>query len=390
MSAPTRSAIVLAAGALALVATMEMGASTTSRATQATASDNVGARAERARLENRSEEAIGLYRQALAARPRWAEGWFNLGTLLYERDDCANALAAFEKATTIDPKAGTAWAMRGLCEFKLGHSDEALVHIQRGRKLGLSGDAQFRQVLVYHEGLLLLGKGEFERAQETLGVLAADGIESDDLAAALGRAVLRERKTDVSKEDADAQQRRMRAGRAECLAAQKKFDEAERGYEQLASDFPRDRNVYYALGRHYVASRQPEKAVSAFEHEIANSPDHVPARLGIAAIKSRSDPATALKYAEEAVTLNPRIPLGHFLLGSLLLQTPQITRAISELEIAERSVRDDPSLYYALGRAYARAGRTEDAAKARAEFKRLTEARQQAARRTPDAAEPPK
>ena len=132
-----------------------------------------------------------------------------------------------------------------------------------------------------------------------------------------------------------------------------------------------------------VATRQPAEAAAAFEREIANSPDHVPARLGLAAIKKDSDPAAALAYAEEAVRLNPRIPLGHYLLGSLLLQTPDTTRAIAELELAEQNVREDPGLYYALARAYARAGRTADAERARATFRRLTDERQRAARRQP-------
>jgi hypothetical protein len=42
-------------------------------------------------------------------------------------------------------------------------------------------------------------------------------------------------------------------------------------------------------------------AASAYEREIENSADHVPARLGIAAIKAQTDPAGALPYAEEAV-----------------------------------------------------------------------------------------
>ena len=36
-------------------------------------------------------------------------------------------------------------------------------------------------------------------------------------------------------------------------------------------------------------------------------------------------------------------------------------------------VRNDPAVYYALGRAYARAGRTEDAERAREMFKRLSQ-----------------
>lgn len=346
--------------------------------------DRLVADADEALRSNRPAEAIALYRTALAARPRWADGWWQLGRLLYERDDYAEAATAFTKATTLNPNAGTAWAMLGLCEFNLGRHAEALAHIQKGRSVGVSADPQFRNVLIYHEGLLLLGKAEFERAQETFGQLSVTGVESDELLVALGLAVLRTRPAELADGESVERELVRRAGRAEHLAARKQFDDALREYRRLAADFPKTRNVHYALGRYFVATRQPEKAVTAFAHEIEASPDHVPARLGIAAITAKTNPAAALSYAEAAVKLNPRIPLGHFLLGSLLLHTSDIDRAIAELEIAEQAVREDPALYYALGRAYARAGRTEDAARARATFSRLTEARQRAARKVPD------
>jgi tetratricopeptide (TPR) repeat protein len=345
------------------------------------AAEQLAARAEEARLSNKTDEAIGLYRKALTARPRWAEGWWHLGTLLYDRDAYADAALAFRKAASLNPKVGTAWVMLGLCEFKLGRKDAALAHIQQGRRVGASSDPQFRQVMLYHEGLLLLDKWEFERAQEVLVQLSTDGVESEDLMTALGLSVLRVRPSELPDGESIHRQLVQRAGQAEHLAAQKKFDAASDAYERLAADFPNQENVYYALGRYFAATRQPEKAVTAYQRELENAPDHVPARLGIAAIKAETDPAAALPYAEEAVTLNPRIPLGHYVLGSLLLETNQIDRAIAELETALKSVRDDPGVYYALGRAYARAGRAREAERARATFKRLTEERQLAARR---------
>jgi tetratricopeptide (TPR) repeat protein len=349
---------------------------------RADAASQLIAQAEAARLAGRAEEAIALYRRVTSSRPRWAEGWWYLGTLLYERDAYADAAAAFQRATALNPDVGTAWVMLGLCEFRLGQHDAALTHIQKGQRLGISADPQFKQVMRYHEGLLLLGTREFERAQEVFRGLSAEGVDSDELIIALGRSVLR-LPPNLPGEEPAAIELVRRAGRAEHLAAQHKFTEALRAYEQLTIDFPKTRHVQYALGRHFVARREPDKAVEAYEREIANSPDHVPARLGIAAIKAGSDPADALRYAEDAVRLNPRIPLGHYVLGMLLLEhTPDTSRAIAELEMAERSVRDDPGIYYALRRAYLRAGRTKDAERAQTIFKRLTEERDEAARRS--------
>jgi tetratricopeptide (TPR) repeat protein len=307
------------------------------------------------------------------------EHW-QAGMRAYERDDYAAAARAFTTVTGLRPEEGIAWAMLGLCEYQLGQPDQALAHIQKGRALGVPGDAQLRQVLQYHEAILLAGRSEFERAQEIFGELAEAGVTSDDVIAGLGLAVLRIRPVDAT---ADTGAAVHEAGRAEQLRVTRQFDRAAEAYRKLAASHPRTRNVHYAVGRYYVATRQPAEAVAAFEKEIANWPDHVPARLGIAAVKAETDPAAALPYAEEAVRLNPRVPLGHFLLGSLLLHTPDTARAIAELELAEQEVREDPRLYYALARAYKRAGRTADADRARATFQRLTDERQRAARRQP-------
>ena len=334
--------------------------------------DQVAAEAERSRSTNRIEEAIELYRKALSLRPRWDEGWFNLGTLLYDRDAYAEASQAFKQATALNPKVGTAWVMLGLSEFKLGRYDDALKHIQQGRRLGTSAEPQFRQVMLYHEGLLLLGKGEFRQAQETLGLLSREGVENEDLTTALGLSVLNIRFSDSLAGDSARRELVRRAGWAEHLAAQKKFDEALREYERLATDFPKVQNVQYAYGRFLLASHYDEKAVAAFQREIENTPDHLLARLWIADTKFKlKDYAGGLPYAEQAVKLHPHFPLGHYLLGVALFETGETGRAIRELETARAAMPNEPRVHYTLGRAYARAGRKEDAARARATFERL-------------------
>jgi tetratricopeptide (TPR) repeat protein len=335
--------------------------------------DQVAAQAEQARGANRVEEAMELYRKALSLRPQWAEGWWYLGALLYERDAFADAAVALSKATALSPKVGTTWVMLGLCEFKLGRFSDALTHIRQGRKLGASADPQFKQVMLYHEGVLLIGKGEFEQAQETLGLLSRDGVENEDVTDALGLSALRIRFSDLLAGDLTMRQLVRRAGLAEYLAAQKKFDEALGEYERLVTDFPTKPNVQYAFGRYLLTSRDEERAVVAFQREIENNPTHLPAHLLLANTKlNLRDFAGGLPYAENAVKLNPQAALGHYILGSLLLETDQTARAIIELETAGRLMPSEPKIYFALGRAYARANRQKDAAAARATFARLT------------------
>jgi tetratricopeptide (TPR) repeat protein len=336
--------------------------------------DRVAAQAEEARGANRIEDAIKFYRQGVMLRPRWAEGWFNLGTLLYDKDAFSDAAVALGRAAALSPKVGTTWVLLGLCEFKLGRHADALEHIRRGRLLGVPADPQFRRVMIYHEGLLLVGKGDFERAQETLGQLSQEGVESDELFTALGLAVLRLRFSELLAGDATLREIVARAGHAEHLAAQKKFDEAQREYERLAADFPKSQNVHYARGRFLLVSHDDEGAVAEFLREIENNPQHLLARLLIADTRlRRREFADGLPYAEEAVKLSPRLPLARYLLGSLLLGAGQTERAVAELETAARLMPDEPKIFYALSNAYLRAGRKSEAERALATFARLKE-----------------
>jgi predicted Zn-dependent protease len=377
-----RLATALLAAGLALLAAPVRGQAVPDPAT------SLAAQAEAARAADRPGEAIALYRRALQARPRWAEGWFHLGTLLYDGDAHAEAAAALRTATALDPSVGTAWVMLGLCEYRLGALADALEHVQKGRRLGVSADPQFRLVMRYHEGLLLVHAAEFERAQEVLDELGAEGVDTADLDVAQGLAALRMRPGELPPGGLAAGDSPLRtlviaAGRAEGLFARHQLADAQRAFEALAADHPATRNVHYALGRFFVRTEQPAPATAAFEREIAISPDHVPARLGLAAIVMQDDPARALRLVDEAIARNPHVPLAHYLRGRLLLDRGDAAGAVPALETAERSVKDDPGVYYALSRAYAQLGRTADADRARATFTRLNEARQAAARRTP-------
>src|SRR5262245_30413230 len=96
--------------------------------------------AKAARVAGRLDEAIGLYRKALALEPRWPEGRFYLGTLLYEKDAFAEARAVLQPLVELDPNSGPAWAFLGLSEFGLRRYAAALEHMEKGRELGLGAN----------------------------------------------------------------------------------------------------------------------------------------------------------------------------------------------------------------------------------------------------------
>jgi tetratricopeptide (TPR) repeat protein len=338
-----------------------------------TASDfaTISARADAAREAGRLDEAIGLYRKAVALRSTWKEGWWALGTILYEQDAHADAARAFRRLVSLDPKNGTAHLMLALCEYQLDADASALKNIQIAKSLGVQADRGLPQVMTYHEGMLFLRAGRYERALETLKPLAAAGVEDENLELALGMSVLLIPAKDAPPEGSPTRATVMRAGRAERHYMAAEFPAAKREYAALVQESPAFPNVHYAYGRFLLATEGLESGIQELLKEIEAQRDHVRARVQIAAARHRLDSAAGLPFAIEVVGLAPDYPFGHYLLGLLYFDLGDLTKAIPELETAARMLPGEAQFQFALGNAYARAGRTEEAARARAAFTRL-------------------
>ena len=331
----------------------------------------LSARADAAREAGRLDEAVSLYRRALALRPAWKEGWWALGTILYDQDSHADAGRAFQRLLSLAPTNGTAHLMLALCEYQVERYASAMEHIVAARKLGVQKDGELPNVLTYHESMLLLRAGRYERALEVLQTLVAAGVGDENLDLALGMGVLLIRPQDALLEDTVARRVVLHAGGAERRHLAKEFEAAKAAYLTLVQEAPTFPNVHYAYGRFLLATEDLDRGVAEFLAEIANHPDHVRARMQIAAARYRLDSAAGIPFAREVVRLQPQYPFGHYLLGLLYFDTGDITRAIPELETAVRMIPAEPQFQFALGNAYARAGRTEEAAQARAAFVRL-------------------
>jgi predicted Zn-dependent protease len=96
-----------------------------------------------AALDKRPEEAIQLYKQALAMRPDWPEGWLYLGGAFYQAGRYAEATDALRKGLGLAPIFANGWALLGLSESQLDDPDQALADIRKGEDLGLGGNIQF-------------------------------------------------------------------------------------------------------------------------------------------------------------------------------------------------------------------------------------------------------
>jgi tetratricopeptide (TPR) repeat protein len=131
--------------------------------------DSLAHAAAAARDAGQKSEAVDLYRRALALRPDWAEGWWYVGTILYDADQFREALPAFRKVHQLAPQAPGVMSFLGLCEFETGDYDSAQKHLEASHGSEESQqDPQLARVVSYHLALLVNRAGESRRALEIL------------------------------------------------------------------------------------------------------------------------------------------------------------------------------------------------------------------------------
>ena len=349
-----------------------------STGTETTSFEDVSLRASRAREAGRLEEAASLYRQALDSRPDWAEGWWYLGSVAYETDRHADCQDAFGRLLELDPEIGPAWALRGLCEFSLGRYGPATEHLAKAVELGPVADEPIWWVVIYHQAILDLRAGEFERALGPLGQLVQRPNRPPEVEEACGLRLLRRAllPAEIPQEDREF----VRAvGAAECASVAGHRAEAAELYASLLKRYPRERHLHYGYGV-VLAQGGQATAVDAFRSEIELYPDHVLAHVELAFnLLKLGRPQEAVTAAESAVRLDPEVFVTHLALGRALVAAGDVALGTFELESAARLGPGSPDVYFALARAYAAAGRKEDAGRANARFRELDQARRSGA-----------
>ncbi|SRR5579871_38947 len=323
-----------------------------------------------ARDAGRIDEAVTLYRRGVALKPSWAEGWWNLGTLEYDRDAFAPARDAFTHVVKLDPNNTPAWALRGLCEFELKEYRPSLDDMQRALRMGLDKAPPLAKVTRYHAALLLTRAAQFQNALQLFSQLAVLGADDRDTILGTGLAGLR-LPLFPSEIAAGQQELVYRVGHAIHEGGLRHENESRKELETLIAENPRQPEVHNLLGQLLLLS-DPDAALEQWKLELTVSPNHTPAKLQIAyEYLKRGDPAAGMPYARDAVSLEPESFVAHNALGRLLVASGDLKEGIAELEMAKKLAPESPDTRIELASAYAKAGRSQDAARERAEFLRL-------------------
>jgi tetratricopeptide (TPR) repeat protein len=333
--------------------------------------ESLARKAASAQAANQTGAAITYYQQALALRADWEEGWRGLGTLYLMTARYPDAVGALKNASSINPNVGDVWALLGLAEFETRDYNNALIHLQRGRDLGFSGNAAAVQIANYRLAILLNRNGEFDHATELLTPGSGSGPVKEQTKFALGMALLRIPRLPDEIDSASEPLVRS-AGETAASLVESKYDQAFSQFQELLKKYPNTPYLHYAYATALTSASQFDEAERQLLEEARINPKSaLPYRRRTAIALQLRQPEKALQLALQAAQLDSESGEGHYLLGRSWLDTGKADNAVQELEKARDRVPNSPEVHFALARAYSKAGMPEQAERERGTFERL-------------------
>jgi len=255
--------------------------------------------------KNQRQQAIGSYRQAVAADPTLEEAHVNLGILLSREDRYEEAAQALRRALQLKPDYAKAYYNLGLVYAEQAQGDSALLMIDRALDL----DPDYDLALISKAGILY-ETARFDAAESLMTDLMADP--------GIGREARQQMRTLLG---LIPERRAWMAGRN---------SEAER-----TSD------LHLLRGDNLLSLGVPGKALKAYERAVeADSLSAVALHQTGSLYFNRGDAQKAAALFRRALEADPVYPGAHFALGVIAYRKGDIKTACREFE---REIEIDPA-----------------------------------------------
>jgi tetratricopeptide (TPR) repeat protein len=291
--------------------------------------------------------------------------------LFYMTGRYQDAVGAFRNSVALDENHSEVWTLLGLSEFETKQYDNALIHLQRGEKMGFGGSPAAVRIAKYHLALLLNLKSEFAQSTDLLTAEVRRGSTDEQIKTALGLGLLRIPELPDQLDSARSLLVR-KAGEAAALLAQARYDEAFSQFDRILAEHPNIPHLHLAYGVALASISRYDEAEVQLREETRITPDSALPHLRLASIALRlHKPQDALQSAQRALQLSPESAESHYVLGRSFLELGNTADSIKALETARRLAGNSPAVHFSLARAYAKAKRPEDAERERAIFVRL-------------------
>jgi tetratricopeptide (TPR) repeat protein len=156
---------------------------------------------------------------------------------------------------------------------------------------------------------------------------------------------------------------------AESLEMQGKWDLAEKEYQTILQQNPRQPGIHFRMGRLLLSKPNPpptvaEDAKKEFQQELEIDPNNAGAEYVLGELSRQAQQwDEAIQHFSQAAKLDAGFGDAFLGLGSTLISQKKFADAVSPLEKAVKLEPQNPAAHYNLATAYVRTGRKQDADK---------------------------
>jgi tetratricopeptide (TPR) repeat protein len=315
--------------------------------------------------------AIAKYKSILQIAPGLAAAYNNLGLLYFQQREYRQAVAVLERGLRIHPEMPSASALLGISLYEIGEYKQARPRLEAALRSNPSDkDAE----LFLANDLIKLG--ELEGAARHLQELARRQPQDQEVFYLLGEIYMQLSEQALSKLNViDPNSVYVHEMSGEIMESMKNYDGAVVEYKKAIEMAPRQAGTHYKLGNTYWLLGEWDVAVEQFQAELVNDPTNCKARAQIANIfiAQRMNFDEGLANVDKALASCPDLTQARIDRGRALLKLNRNEEAAHDLEAAERSSPDDPSVHFFLAQAYRTLGRSREAQAEMQVFSKLEE-----------------
>lgn len=290
-----------------------------------------------AKGEDPGAEAIAMLRKVVAEDPNVIDGWFMLGNEYFKAGKFPEAIAQFSRALDLKPDYDLAIINMANAYRRMGRDDAALAGYERYVQIDPK-NAYVR----YQIGEIYMDRREWVRAEQEFA--AALSIDPKLASAKVATGVLAFERGQVPQaeailKEALALKPDVRLARFNlALIAESRGDDrgAETAYREELAAHPTAYKAAFNLGRLKARQGQPREAAEWYQKAVDTNPEFAEGFFYLA--KSRLDEGRSLDdaaaLARKGLALEPEgetSPLGHFVIGSVLMKQGKPAEADREL-----------------------------------------------------------
>jgi len=313
-------------------------------------------------LNGQTDEAVAVYREALALEPDNATAHSNLGNSLAVLGQTDQAISALERAIRLQPdfakahnKLGVLWFKkrqwkRAIASFKRAvafHPDDPAYRVNLGN--AYHGNSETNRAVAAYEKAIQLDPNRVD-AWNNLGVIEFDRKAWDRAIAAFERTAV------LDPGNASAH---TNLGNAHAEKGNR--DQAIAAYETALEIQPRNVQVLEWLALLYRDAKKMDRAIELFERAVELKPEARRYATLARLYGQNGQQEKRIAACRNAVELAPRDPIAAYNYGFACQQSGRLDEAIAAYRKAIEIDPENAWAHYSLGNAYHDKGRRREA-----------------------------